>query len=156
MFKSRTDTEVILYLYEKFGVEFIKKLNGDFAIAILDKRCSKLFLIRDRLGVKPIYYYFNGKTLIFASEIKAFLETKINFSLSWRNIQNYFVFKYVPGHNTIFSDIYRVMPGHYLEYDFFNNKLECKEYWKLKKKSEYQELAYPELKNILYELLFVE
>ena len=62
-FKSDTDTEVILYLYEKFGEKFVEKLEGDFALAIYDKRINSLYLYRDRLGVKPVYYYFNKSIL---------------------------------------------------------------------------------------------
>src|SRR5207237_538381 len=72
-FKSRSDTEVILYLYGEYGSECVKKLNGIFAFAIWDTRTRELFIARDHVGVKPLYYYYDGQRFIFSSEIKAIL-----------------------------------------------------------------------------------
>lgn len=152
-FKSKTDTEVLLRLYEQLGISFVNKLNGDFALAILDKKRGKFFLIRDRLGVKPLYYSFREDALIFGSEIKALLASGAPYSLAEKNIQQYFVFKYVPGHETLFRDIYRVKPGHYLEYDCLRRTLAEREYWRLQKRADYEKLSYTEAKNVLYELL---
>ena len=71
--KSRTDTEVLIHLYEDQGVDCINNINGMFAFAIWDKRYDRIFLGRDRLGIKPLHYFWDGRTLIFASEIKAIL-----------------------------------------------------------------------------------
>jgi len=151
-FKSKTDTEVLLRLYEQLGISFINKLNGDFALAILDKKRGKFFLIRDRLGVKPLYYSFREDSLIFGSEIKALLASGVSYPLAEKNIQNYFVFKYVPRHETLFRDIYRVKPGHYVEYDFSSRTVIEREYWHLQKRVEYEKLNYAEVKNLLFDL----
>ncbi len=152
-FRSRTDTEVILYLYDKLGIEFVKELEGDFAIAIYDKKRFKIYLIRDRIGVKPLYYAFVNKTLLFASEIKSILSSGYSFTLSKTNIQNFFVFKYVPGNNTLYREILRVRPGHYLEYDIKDNRISEREYWKLEKRKEYENLSYHESMELLCDLL---
>ena len=88
-FRSNTDTEVIVCLYDKFGIDFIDKLTGDFAIAVLDTRLSKFFLIRDRAGVKPLYYYFQNNTLVFGSEIKSIVAAGVKPELAENNIQKY-------------------------------------------------------------------
>ena len=75
-FKSNTDTEVILALYDKYGVSFLKRLRGMFAFAIYDDREKTIFLARDRIGKKPLKYFINGGTFIFASELKAILTQK--------------------------------------------------------------------------------
>lgn len=94
-FHSKTDTEVVLKLYEKLGIDFIQELNGDFAISILDKRSGKLYLIRDRVGVKPLYYYHDNKQFVFASEIKSILAAGVKAELNEDEMLNYFVFSIV-------------------------------------------------------------
>ena len=73
-FESTSDTEVIIKGYEEYGIEVVKKLNGMFAIAIFDKKNEEFYLIRDRLGVKPLYFYTDGEELVFASELKPIME----------------------------------------------------------------------------------
>ena len=75
--KTNSDSEVILELFEKIGSSFVKELNGMFSIAIFDKQSKELFLFRDRLGIKPLFYFFDGENFAFASEIKALLEYRI-------------------------------------------------------------------------------
>jgi len=116
-FKSTSDTEVILYLYEKLGIDFVSQLRGDFALAIYDRLKQKVFLVRDRMGVKPFYYYINNNELIFGSEIKALKVAKPGLQLNKDNLKKYFVFKYSPLDETLFTDVKRLMPGHILEYD---------------------------------------
>ncbi|MDP4266096.1 MAG: asparagine synthase (glutamine-hydrolyzing) [Bacteroidota bacterium] len=151
--KSKTDTEVILYLYRLLGINFVKELNGDFAISIFDRIKKKIILLRDRFGVKPLYYYFRNKTLVFASEIKAILATGIDFRLNDENLEKYFVFKYVPEEGTLYKDIYRLSPAHALEYDIINDELNIERYWTLNKNSEYKKLSYDDAKKKLFELL---
>ena len=92
-FKSKTDTEIILILYEKYGLEYtLKKLNGMFAICILDLRKNQIFLARDRFGIKPLYYIFNENFFSFSSEIKSFLAIKnFKFKLNKEHISEYFI-----------------------------------------------------------------
>ena len=112
-FKSEGDGEVLLYLYEKFGIEFIKKIKGMFAIFISDERKKTTYLIRDRFGIKPLYYHFNyqQKELTFCSEIPGiFLNKKIQ--------KNHYLCKGLVNatNETWFKDIYQVDPSHYLEF----------------------------------------
>jgi len=152
-FNSKTDTEVILKLYERFGISCIEKLNGDFAIAILDKNLNKLFLIRDRLGVKPLYYYMTETQLIFASELKPILSAISKPEISEENLENYFVFKYVPGNETLVKGIKRLQPGSFLEYDLGGGNHETKHFWNLKLNEDYRNMSYTDAKNTLEELL---
>ncbi len=150
-FHSQTDTEVVLQLYIKFGISFIEKLNGDFAFAIFDRRKNKVFLARDHFGVKPLYYYYNGASLVFSSEIKGILSLGIKPELDLNNIENYLVFKYSPKSQTLFRDIKRLQPAHYLSFDIKSANLEIKRYWQVSK----IQLSnnYSEIKEELYHLL---
>ena len=132
-FQSNTDTEVILYLYYELGLDFVKELNGDFAIAILDRRIGRCFLIRDRLGVKPLYYMHRDGCFAFGSEIKSFNTLFPEKRLSESAIQSYFVFKYVPGNETLFSDVKRLPPGSMAVYDIASHTLEVDTYWTLRR-----------------------
>lgn len=152
-FHSKTDTEVVLKLYEKLGIDFIHHLNGDFAISILDKRTNKLFLIKDRVGVKPLYYYFNDDKLVFGSEIKAIIKAGIKAELNEEELLNYFVFKYVPKQNTLHKNIKRITPGHYLEYNFDNHSIQLKKYWELQKNNNYTNLSYSDAQSTLLDLV---
>ena len=115
-FHSSSDAEVIPYLYDKFGIDFIQKLRGVFAIAIYDRRLKVLYLIRDRFGVKPLYYTFQEKTLFFSSELKSFTNlSQVTTEIDFERYIEYLGFQFVPGDNTIFKNIYRVPPGSYLK-----------------------------------------
>lgn len=116
VFHSNSDAEVIPYLYEKFGIEFIHKIRGIFAIAIYDKRSKFLYLVRDRFGVKPLYYTFQKNTCFFSSELKAFTKlSHVPTEIDFERYIEYLGFQFVPGGNTIFKNIYRVTPGSYLK-----------------------------------------
>ncbi len=111
-FRSESDTEVIPHLYEELGEDFVHQLNGMFAIALLDKREKKFLLIRDRLGIKPLYYSIVGNTLVFASELKSLLEFPgIKKELSLPAVYNYLTFECVSAPRTIFSHIHKLLPG---------------------------------------------
>ena len=152
-FTSTTDTEVILYLYYELGIEFVHKLNGDFSIALLDQRTNQLYLIRDRLGVKPLYYTHQQGTFAFASEIKSLHALFPESSLSRRSIQSYFVFKYVPGNDTLFSDIKRLPPGNVGVFDLATSQLTVKPYWKPEIGERQGQHSYKDLTNQLHGLL---
>lgn len=152
-FRSNTDTEVIVCLYDKFGITFVDKLVGDFAIAILDTRLSKFFLIRDRVGVKPLYYYFQNNDLVFGSEIKSIIAAGIKPELAENNIQKYFIFKYTPQDDTLFKNIHRVTPASYLDFDLLKNTLKKKRYWDLEKNEIYEKMTYSDTKLHLYSLV---
>lgn len=151
--KSKTDTEVILYLYQKLGIDFIKELNGDFAIALFDRSKSKLYLIRDRVGVKPLYYYRDNENLIFASEIKAILASGLSFPLNESEVQNYIVFKYTPKYKTLFKGILRLPPAHFIEYDINSGKVVLSKYWEITKHDDFHNISYIEQQRELDRLL---
>ena len=112
IFKTKTDTEVILALYQREGAECVNKLFGMFAIALWDKRTKELFLARDRLGKKPLYYYYDDKKFVFASEIKSILEIdSIPRKIREDAIHDFFMYQYVPECKSIFNNIYKVEPG---------------------------------------------
>ena len=117
---TASDTEVILRLYEREGIGFLKKLNGMFAIAIDDARQDALYLVRDRVGVKPLYVMDNGQRVLFASEIKAILPAaqlnKGRHAIDLIAIHHYLTFNYIPAPWTIYRDIQHVMPGHWMKF----------------------------------------
>ena len=152
-FHSKTDTEVVLKLYQKFGISFINELNGDFALSIYDKKLNKVFLIKDHVGVKPLYYYTDGIKFIFGSEIKTILASGIKPSLADDELLNYFVFKYTPKDNTLYKNIFRVPPASYVEYDLNVNTFSTHKYWTLQKNKEYANLSYYDAKDVLHTLV---
>ncbi len=114
-FRSHTDTEVVLYAYDKWGADCLYRFNGMFALAIWDEERRQLFLARDRLGIKPLYYYCDPDKIIFASEIKAILQDPdISREISSEGMINYFTFGHSMAPRTIFKNIYKLLPGHYL------------------------------------------
>lgn len=127
-FYTNSDTEVILAGYEMYGLEFFKKLNGMFAIAIFDRNIKKLILVRDRIGIKPLFYTKSNGSFIFASEIKAILEHPDYYKdINIEALQSLFTYKYNPGNETVFKGIKKVKPGHYLVIDQYGKieKIEC-------------------------------
>ena len=114
-FRSDTDSEVIIHLYEEEGIDCLKRLNGMFALCIWDERLQKLWLCRDRLGIKPLVYYWDGETLIFSSEIKGILcDSKVRKEIDWSALNLYLTFNYIPAPKTIFKNIRKLEAGHYL------------------------------------------
>ena len=117
-FVSESDTEVILYAYKAWGIACLEKFIGMFAFCILDKKQQKIFLVRDRAGVKPLYYYEHNGIFLFASELKSLHEH--NSFKKERNkeiLPYYFQFGYIPAPHTIFKHTYKLEPGHYLEFN---------------------------------------
>ena len=101
IFKTQTDTEVIIHLYEELGPQCVEKLRGMFAFAIWDENAKTLFLARDRVGIKPLYYWQNGRSLVFASEIKAILaDPAVEAAIAPEVIDRFLTFFYVPGEET--------------------------------------------------------
>ena len=114
--RTKSDTEVLLRLYELHGIDFISRLNGMFAIAIYDAREGKLHLVRDRIGVKPLYINDDGNQLTFGSEIKAMLPALKNRpGMDEAAVHHYLTFNYVPPPLTIYTGIEHLMPGHRME-----------------------------------------
>ena len=144
-FHSGTDTEVIIYAYEEYGPACMEMFNGMFAFAIWDKNKRELILARDRLGIKPLYYYLNNGKLVFASEIKAIIESpEVDRKINPQSLYNYVGYEFVPAPDTIFQHIHKLPPGHYLRYR--EGKTELTQYWDLKFATEVQPTAYYEEK----------
>jgi asparagine synthase (glutamine-hydrolysing) len=130
-YRTRSDTESIVHLYEEYGRECVQRLRGMFAFAIWNRREQSLFIARDRLGIKPLYYYYDGQTLLFGSEIKTILShpgVKAEFNES--TLREYLAFGYVTGEETMFRNIRKLLPGHTLELDGAG-RLEIQQYWDL-------------------------
>jgi asparagine synthase (glutamine-hydrolysing) len=126
--RSSSDTEILLYAYQLWGEDCLKKLNGMFAFAIYDSRKRKLFLARDPLGIKPLYYYFKNGTLVFGSEIKSLLEsTLVPKSPDFNALHTPARFQISPW--TGFQDILKLPPGHCMTLE--DGKLTVRQYWKL-------------------------
>jgi asparagine synthase (glutamine-hydrolysing) len=131
VFKTQTDTEVIVHLYEELGLQCVEKLRGMFAFALWDENAQTLFLARDRVGIKPLYYSLSDKAIVFASEIKAILaDPAINRELAPEIVDRFLTFLYVPGENTLLQGIHKLAPGHYLLAR--NGKAEIRQYWDLR------------------------
>ncbi|MBF7072156.1 asparagine synthase (glutamine-hydrolyzing) [Glaciecola sp. MH2013] len=137
-FRSSTDTEVIIRLYEKLGTQCLSLLNGMFAFALWDKRDNTLFIARDRLGKKPLYYYLENDTdssgevsrFAFASEIKALLALPdIKKELRLDAVHDFFAYQYIPDPKSIFQHVHKLPPAHFMLVK--NNKIEIEEYWTL-------------------------
>ena len=128
-YKTNSDTEVILKYYQKYGEKCLDYFNGMFAFCIYDSKKKILFLARDRIGVKPLYYYFKDGKFIFASEIKAILQDEIKREINFEAMNDYFTYFYVPYPKTIFKDVYKLEPGHYLIFDLKKKKITKEKYW---------------------------
>ncbi len=135
-FSTASDPEVIVHAYEEYGIECVHRLTGMFAFAIYDRRPTaggkspRLFLARDRLGIKPLYYYLDGRRLIFASEIKAILaDSSVPRQINYKGLNNFFTYGHAVAPDTIYQGIKKLLPGHYLRCD--NGEIQVKEYWDL-------------------------
>jgi len=129
-FTSETDTEVVLAAYDAWGLDCFKHFNGMWGLALLDLCENRLVLSRDRLGIKPLYYTWLGRTLIFASEIKAILTFKdVQRKLDRPALLDYLSYRYVLGERTLFQGIYSLLPGHHLVVQ--KDKTKLIQYWDL-------------------------
>ena len=130
VFRTNTDTEAIVHLYEAFGSDCVRRLRGMFAFAIYDVRNKSLLLARDRLGKKPLHYAFHGERLLFGSEIKSLLEAASELAEIDRDgLLNYFYFGYIPDPQSAFRKIRKLPPGHILE--FRDGSIKTEKYWDL-------------------------
>lgn len=127
-FKTNSDTEVLLYLFIKHGKACLEMLNGFFAFAVFDKQDNSLFIARDRMGVKPLLYYFDGETFIFGSELKALLSFNINKSIDKLSLFNYFQFNYIPSNNSIFTKVKKLKPAHFIHLTNLNELTKIQEH----------------------------
>ena len=137
-FRSHTDTEVLVHLYEKYGIDMVKRLNGMFAFAIWDTKSRELWIFRDRMGIKPLYYTQVGGRLYFASEIKALLACEeIAIEIDPNSLCQYLAYLYVPSPHTMFKKIHKLPPGHSLCWR--NGEIQVNCYWDLSYGEYFQE-----------------
>jgi len=138
IFRTRTDTEVIINAYKEWGTECVKKFNGMFAFGIYDDINKILFLARDRVGKKPLYYYFSGNNFVFASELKSiYLDKSIPREIDFNAANYYLTFGYIGGEFTIYKKIKKLLPGHALLLDIKNKKLNFWKYWNIRSLAQY-------------------
>jgi len=149
-FNTKSDTEVIIHLYQEYGTDCLNYLRGMFALCIWDVRLNRLFLARDRVGQKPLFYFYKDGIFLFASEIKAILEhDHVKRVLDLESMDGYLTYGYAPAPCTMFKWIKKIPPAHYAIYDGRDLKIE--RYWKLSYKK--NSLCLAECEERLYEIL---
>jgi asparagine synthase (glutamine-hydrolysing) len=131
VFKSKSDTEVVIHAYEEWGTDCLTRFRGMFAFGLWDHQKGRLFLARDRVGQKPLCYYHKDGILIFASEMKSILQDPdVERQVNHEAMHEYLAYQYIPAPNTIFEGIRKLPPAHYLLYDR-KGRILVRRYWKL-------------------------
>ena len=131
-FKSKTDTEVLLELYAIYGKNMLSKLNGMFAFAIFDKIKNELFIARDRIGIKPLYWTLQNNKFYFSSEPKGIFAAGVSRLFNTKISKELLLSKYVAGRQTVYKDIYRLLPGHCIKISN-TKKISISRWWDLPK-----------------------
>lgn len=154
IFKTTSDTEVVLHCYEEYGNDSFSKLNGMFSIAIYNINNKKLILARDRAGEKPLYYYNNNGVFLFASELKSIISTGfIKKEIDSKALNQYLQLTYIPAPLTIFKNVYKQLPGYYMEV-YFDGEMKCEQYWDVDYSNSRLIRDYGKCKETLRETLF--
>lgn len=131
--QSSSDTEVILEAFAAYGIEAVKYLNGMFAFAVYDRKQEELYLVRDRIGIKPLYYYWDGKNLVFSSELKTFRKMdRLHLEVNYDVLPQYLNLGYIPAPFTIYKNCFKLQPGNYLKVN--KDGIAKEVYWKLSDK----------------------
>ena len=130
--RTTSDTEVLLKLFQMHGLKMLNRLNGMFAFAIWDKTEKKLTIVRDRMGVKPLYYSFYNETLYFASEQKALFSAGVPLKIAQNGLEEYIFNRFVAGENTLYENVKKVLPGHVMTIHD-GGKVTTEKWWNLKK-----------------------
>jgi asparagine synthase (glutamine-hydrolysing) len=145
-FKSKSDSEVIIYGYLEWGIDkLLDLIDGMYAFSLYDKKNNFLFLVRDRVGIKPLYYFKNESEIIWASEIKAIKSYKDDLQTDLTSLYDYLTYKYIPSPKSLYQNVYKLEPGHYIKLNTNSNFLKKIKFWDLKH-------TYGEFKNI-YEII---
>jgi asparagine synthase (glutamine-hydrolysing) len=132
VFRTHTDTEVIVHGYEQWGDEFLARLNGMFAIAVYDRRNARLLLARDPIGIKPLYYAWTPDCLVWGSEIKALLASgRVARDLDLDALGQFIAWEYCPGEMTLLKSVRKLLPGRVLSLDLATGRREIRRYWHL-------------------------
>ena len=153
-FRSQTDTEVLIHLYEEHGIDFLSELNGMFGLALWDQTKQRLLLARDPFGIKPLYYFpLGGGRLAFASEVKSFLAGGLlKPEIDAEALHYYLNFLWVPGPKTLFKGVFKLMPGHCLLWH--DGQFEVKRYWDGAPEADLHEHPEAELIEELRDILY--
>jgi asparagine synthase (glutamine-hydrolysing) len=138
-FRTKADTEAIIHAYEEWGVDCVEKLNGMFAFAIWDDRKQRLFLARDRIGIKPLYYFQDNDQLVFGSELKSIVQiSTVPREIEPKALDTFLTFEYIPSPYSIFKNVFKLPPGHWMIYE--DGQAKVRPYWSLEyQKSELSE-----------------
>jgi len=150
VFRTHSDTEAIIHAYEEWGVDCVKKLNGMFAFAVWDSRKQRLFMARDRIGIKPFYYYHDSTQLVFGSELKSIVQLdSVPREIEAKALDTFLTFEYIPSPFSILKNVFKLPPGHWMVYENGQINIQC--YWNL----EYHQssLSEPQLIKQFDELL---
>lgn len=151
-FRNHSDTEVIIHAYEEYGLDCVSHLRGMFAFAIWDEKRRRLFIARDRVGIKPLYYCQTSEALHFASELKAIItDPKVSRETNPVALRQFFSFYYLPGEETLFKSIHKLAPGHSLIAE--QGKITIQRYWDLQFTEERWGRSFDEVVEELYGLL---
>jgi asparagine synthase (glutamine-hydrolysing) len=151
IYKTKSDTETIVHLYEEYGAKCVEFLRGMFAFAIWDTKKRQLFLVRDRLGIKPLYYAQTPSGLLFASEIKSILKSGwIDPKINYQTAPEFFAFGYVTNENTMFHGIKKIQPGHWLT--FSETGVSEKQYWNIAYDKDLAKISFSDCKTRLFEI----
>src|SRR3989338_635168 len=152
VFKTNTDTEVLVHLYEEFGEECLKKLNGIFVFAIWDKYKRELFIANDRLGIKPLFYYKNGASFCFSSELKSLLTLRFDKQIEYNSVLLYLFLLYVPYPMSMVKGVYKLEPATYIKIDE-NGRYLKKLYWEIESSNSVSKINIEEFKETFLYLL---
>ncbi|MHB8580424.1 MAG: asparagine synthase (glutamine-hydrolyzing) [Ignavibacteriaceae bacterium] len=132
VFKSNSDTEVIIFCYNLYGIDFVKYLRGMFAFVLYDKHNKHILFVRDRIGKKPLYLYRDEDKIIFCSELKYFhIFNNTKLEINYESVANYFTFQYIPGISTIYKEVQSIAPGEMIVVDAQTWKEKKYNYWEL-------------------------
>jgi len=157
IFITQSDTEVILKLYERYGEAMLNMLNGMFVFSIHDKRTDKIFIARDRFGEKPLYYYHSSGQFIWASELKSITMIKPEIKkISKEALTLYLSLTYIPAPHSIYQDVFKLLPGHYLKINTVTLEKDIHEYWDINPGTKVQsDITYTgaqkQIRNLLFE-----
>ncbi|MEO9144886.1 MAG: asparagine synthase (glutamine-hydrolyzing) [Ginsengibacter sp.] len=152
-FQTSSDTEVILHMYAEYGKDFVNLLNGMFAFIIYDKNKNEFFIARDHFGIKPLYWYHDDRLIAFGSEIKALLaHPDIKAIPDTNNLYEYLTFQFITGEGTMFKNIFKILPGHFMSINLHTYEFKSTKYWEPNFKTDQfhtEEYFITELKAIL-------
>jgi len=154
-FNTSSDTEVVLKMYELFGEDAVKQLNGMFAFSIHNKKNKKIFIARDRVGEKPLYYTRHNDEIIWSSELKSIIQLKPELkNISKESLQLFLSLSYIPAPHTIYKDVFKLEPGCTMVIDVESLNITIKKYWDLEIPNGKQLVDYGEARKQLKDLLF--